>query len=164
MQDDANLSEKDGQYDADKKEYLTCILADQSFGIPVLQIQDVLSQQPVTKIPLCPTEIEGSLNLRGRIVTAVNLRRKLGLPPRQKGKKNMSIVVEHQDELYSLTVDAVGDVVSLPKGELEKNPANLEENIKSVSSGIYRMEKDLLVILDVSALIGTMLSASVQVA
>ena len=147
----------DNLYNVDRKEYLTFYLDGQAFGIPVLQIQDVLSQQPVTKIPLCSPEIEGSLNLRGRIVTAVNLRIKLDMNRRDTDKKNMSIVVEHSDELYSLTVDKVGEVVSLPDSDFEKNPVNIEDSLKALSSGIYRLEKDLLVILNVSGLIETLL-------
>lgn len=144
-------------YQSDKKEYLTCHVENQSFGIPVLQIQDILSQQRVTYVPLAPPEVEGSLNLRGRIVTAVNIRKKLGISPRGQCERSMSIVVEHKDDLYSLTVDSVGEVVSLPNSDFEKNPATLDKSLKSISSGIYRLKSDLLVILDVSNLIESLL-------
>ena len=92
------------------RDFLTITIANQLFGIPVLQVQDVLGSQKVTKIPLAPPEIAGALNLRGRIVTALDVRQKLGLEPRAKGEKNMSVVVEFHNELFSLVIDKVGDV------------------------------------------------------
>ncbi len=152
----------DTQYDVTQtnteelKEYLTLVVADQLFGIPVLQIQDVLGEQKVTKVPLARPEIAGSLNLRGRIVTAINLRTYLGIE-KQKDNKHMSIVVEHGDDLYSLMVDRVGDVMALPAKNLEKNPGTLGANLREVSAGIYRLEDQLLVILDVSSLMSNLI-------
>jgi purine-binding chemotaxis protein CheW len=122
----------------------------QMFGIPVLQVQDVLGEQRVTRIPLSPPEIAGSLNLRGRIVTAINLRRRLGLSELSGDKKSMSIVVEHHGELYSLIVDGVGEVLSLDDDDFEKTPATLDQSWRDVSSGIYRLKDKLLVVFDVS--------------
>lgn len=137
------------------KEFLTVIIADQRFGIPILQIQDVLRVENVTKTPLSPPEVAGSLNLRGRIVTAINVRRRLDMPPQADGKKNISVVVEHEHELYSLIIDQVDDVVKLKDRDFEKNPATLDALWRDVSLGIYRLENELLVILDVPKLLGT---------
>lgn len=134
-------------------DYLTVMIQDQIFGVPVLQVQDVLSHQKVTKVPLAPPEIEGSLNLRGRIVTAVNMRIRLGLQPAANDTKNMSVVVEHEDELYSLIIDEVGDVLELKEEDYEANPATLDPVWRDVSGGIYRLDKQLLVVLDVSKLL-----------
>ena len=90
-------------------DFVTMTIANQLFGIPVLQVQDVLGHQRITRIPLAPPEVAGSLNLRGRIVTAIDVRLRLGLPGRQKDKPEMSIVVDLRGELYSLIVDAVGE-------------------------------------------------------
>lgn len=135
------------------KEFLTMVVDSQMFGIPVLQVQDVLGEQRVTRVPLAPPEIAGSLNLRGRIVTAVNLRRRLKLPDLPAGQKTMSVVVDHHGELYSLIVDGVGEVLSLPDDDFEKTPATLDENWKQVATGIYRLRESLLVILDVSGML-----------
>ena len=141
---------------APQHDFLTITIADQTFGIPVLQVQDVLREQRVTRVPLAPPEVEGSLNLRGRIVTAINMRKRLGLPPRvkQPGEKDMSVVVEHDGELFSLLIDTVGDVLSLPRSEYQSNPATLDPVWLAVSSGIYRLERKLLVVLDVPKLLG----------
>ena len=136
------------------RDFLTVLINGQRFGIPVLQVQDVLSKQSVTNIPLAPPEVAGSLNLRGRIVTAIDVRKRLGLPPAEHGKsKDMSVVVEHHNELYSLVIDRVGDVMALKNEDFENNPATLEASWRDVSMGIYRLEGELLVVLDVPALL-----------
>ncbi len=138
---------------ASSKDYLTIEIAGQSFGIPVLQVQDVLREQAVTRIPLASSEVAGSLNLRGRIVTAIDVRRRLGLPDRKEDETNMSVVVEHNNELFSLIIDSVGDVLSLEDKNFEKNPGTLEPAWRDISTGIYQLEDDLLVIMDVSKLL-----------
>jgi purine-binding chemotaxis protein CheW len=134
-------------------DYVTMTIADQLFGIPVLQVQDVLGHQKITRIPLAPPEVAGSLNLRGRIVTAINVRMRLGLPVREKGKSGMSIVVDHRGELYSLMVDGVGEVLSLSSDKHERNPATMDARWRELSNGIYRLDQTLLVVLDVPKLL-----------
>jgi purine-binding chemotaxis protein CheW len=135
------------------KDFLTVLIADQSFCIPILQVQDVLRTLSVTQIPLSPPEVAGSLNLRGRIVTAINVRQRLSLPQSEDVGKNMSVVVEHDNELYSLIIDSVGDVMALKDKDFQSNPATLDSKWKDVSAGIYRLDDELLVILDVPRLL-----------
>lgn len=135
------------------KEFVTMTIADQLFGIPVLQVQDVLGHQRITRIPLAPPEVAGSLNLRGRIVTAIDVRLRLGLQARPKDKPGMSIVVDLRGELYSLMVDSVGEVLSLSNEDFERNPATLDPRWREVSLGIYRLNGQLMVVLDVSRLL-----------
>lgn len=135
------------------KEYLTIFVADQMFGIPILQVQDVLGDQRVTRVPLAPPEVAGSLNLRGRIVTAIDVRKRLSVKPAETIMKQLSVVVEHEHELYSLIIDRVGDVLSLPDDQFENNPGTLDPAWRDVSVGIYRLKKTLLVILDVPRLL-----------
>ena len=130
--------------------FVTMITAGQLFGIPVLQVQDVLGPQRITRVPLAPPEVAGSLNLRGRIVTAIDVRVRLGLPPRADNTEGMSVVVDHRGELYSLIVDKVGEVMSLPYSDHEKNPSTLDPCWRDVSDGIYRLKDGLLVELDVA--------------
>ncbi len=103
----------------------------------------------MTKVPLAAREVAGSLNLRGRVVTAINLRHRLQLPVLAEGTKTMYIVVNHKEELYSLIVDGVGEVLSLPDKGFEKTPATLTPSWRDLSLGIYRQKENLLVILDV---------------
>jgi len=135
------------------QDFVTMTIAEQLFGIPVLQVQDVLGHQRITRIPLAPPEVAGSLNLRGRIVTAIDVRLRLGLPPRPKNKPEMSIVVDLRGELYSLIVDSVGEVLSLSNEDFERNPATLDLRWREVSTGIYRLNNQLMVVLDVSRLL-----------
>src|SRR3546814_14258083 len=92
-------------------QFVSITIGKQSFGIPVLLVHDVLGPQRITRIPLAPKEVAGSLNLRGRIVTAIQVRRRLGLDPLPADAETMSVVVEHQGELYSLIVDGVGEEI-----------------------------------------------------
>ena len=138
---------------AGNAEFVTFIIEGQLFGIPVLGVQDVLAAHKITRIALAPPEIAGSLNLRGRIVTAFDVRRRLGLQPRGISEESMSIVVEHGGELYSLMVDSVGEVLALSADDYEKNPPTLAAGIRDYSAGIYRLDQQLLVVLDVDRLL-----------
>lgn len=135
------------------EEFVTFTIAGQLFGIPVLQVQDVLSSYQITPIPLAPPEIVGSLNLRGRVVTAIDVRLRLGLAARPKEAESMSIVAENQGELYSLMVDSVGEVLALSQSEYERNLPTLDAKFRTFSDGIYRLDKQLLVVLDVNRLL-----------
>ena len=135
------------------EEFVTFTIAGQLFGIPVLQIQDVLSSYQITPIPLAPPEIKGSLNLRGRVVTAVDVRLRLGLSARPREAESMSIVAENEGELYSLMVDSVGEVLALSQSAYERNLPTLDAKFRAFSDGIYRLDKELLVVLDVNRLL-----------
>lgn len=135
------------------REFVTMYIDRQLFGIPVLQVQDVLGPQKIARVPLAPKEVAGSLNLRGRIVTAIDVRTRLGLPNAQDISKNMSVVVDYGGEFYSLLVDQVGEVMSLPAGDYEKTPATLDERWKEISDGVYRLKDTLLIVLDVKRLL-----------
>lgn len=130
--------------------YVTMTIEDQLFGIPVMEVQDILGPQRITRVPLAPPEVLGSLNLRGRIVTAIDMRIRLALEKRQENETSMSIVVEHEDELYSLIVDKVGEVLSLSENDYEANPATLDPHWQDVANGVYRLKNSLLVVLNVA--------------
>jgi purine-binding chemotaxis protein CheW len=138
-------------------DYVTLMIAEQLFGIPVLQVQDVLGDTRITRIPLAPPEVAGALNLRGRIVTAIDVRKRLGLPPseRKGHDPQMSAVVEHGHELYSLMLDGVGEVLSLKDSDFEKNPATLDRVWLEISRGIFQLENELMVVIDVPQMLGT---------
>jgi purine-binding chemotaxis protein CheW len=132
---------------------VTLIVGGQLFGIPVLQVRDVLGAQRLTRIPLAPAEIAGSLNLRGRIVTAIDLRVRLGLAQTAEQDERMSVVVEHSGELYSLLVDTVGEVLTVDPARCEQNPGTLDSFWRDVSAGICKLDNNLLVVLDVDRLL-----------
>jgi purine-binding chemotaxis protein CheW len=138
---------------SDTEDFVTLMIADQVFGIPVMQVRDVLGPQRITRVPLAPPEVAGSLNLRGHIVTAVDVRTRLGLPKRDAGAPSMSIVVDHRGELYSLVVDSVGEVLSLSAADFERHPATIDPKWREVSVGVYRLESNLLIKLDIYRLL-----------
>jgi purine-binding chemotaxis protein CheW len=121
----------------------------QAFGIPVLQVQDVIAQTSINRVPLAPAEVAGSLNLRGRIVTAIDMRRRLGLAPLDEGKPRMAVGIESKGESYGLLIDAIGEVLKLSAASREDNPVNLDSRLARVSAGVHRLDGSLLVVLDV---------------
>jgi len=135
--------------DARTVEYITANVGDQLFGLPISAVQDVFMPDRLTRVPLAPPEIAGVLNLRGRIVTAVDLRARLGLPPREGDKLPMAAGVEYRGESYGLLIDNVGEVLRLPEADLEKNPVNLDQRLARMSAGVYRLDGQLMVVLDV---------------
>jgi purine-binding chemotaxis protein CheW len=137
----------------DHRDYVTMSIGSQMFGIPVLEVQDVLGPQQITRVPLAPPEVAGSLNLRGRIVTAIDVRLRLGMPGKEDGKPPMSVVVEYEGELYSLLVDSVGEVLSLNMKDYQRNPPTLNARLREFSNGIYRLNSALLVVLSVGSLL-----------
>jgi purine-binding chemotaxis protein CheW len=135
--------------DGAMQEYVTVIIHGQLFGLPINRVQDVFMLKDMTEVPLAIPEIAGVLNLRGRIVTAIDMRQRLGLPPRDRKETAMAVGIEYAKESFGLVIDRIGDVLNLPVDAFEPNPVNLSSRWKSVALGIYRLEKELLVILDV---------------
>lgn len=134
------------------KEFVTITIADQRFGIPVLSVQDVLTAQRLTRIPMAPPEVAGALNLRGRTVTAIDVRKRLALDPRDDSATWMNVVVEFEGEPYALMVDSVGDVLALSDDDYETNPITLDPVWREIADGLYRLEDGLMIVFDVSRL------------
>lgn len=133
--------------------YLTIRLDNQLLGLAVVHVRDVLTPRPITRVPLAPPEVRGVLNLRGRVVTVIDLRGRLGLPPRAPEDKYMFVVVEVRGELYSLEADRVGEVMHVPPAQTERPPANLDDHWKGFATGICTLEQELLVLVDVLKLL-----------
>src|SRR6201986_2246449 len=106
----------------EERVFVTLTVADQLCGVPVLGVRDILGEHAITRIPLAPREIAGSLNLRGRIVTAIDLRERLHSPAAPADQARMSVVAEQGGELYALLVDQVSEVMSLKASAFERNP------------------------------------------
>ncbi len=124
-------------------------VGDQTFGCPVLQVQDVITPTAINVAPLAPPEVAGSLNLRGRIVTAIDMRRRLGMAPRDKDEAFMCVIVERMGELYALLVDDVGDVLWLSPNSFEPTPVTLAPHWRSLCDGLYRLDGELLLALNI---------------
>jgi purine-binding chemotaxis protein CheW len=132
--------------------YVTATVGGELFGLPILRVQDVFTPDRITRVPLAPPEIAGVLNLRGRIVTLIDMRCRLGLGTRD-GEQPMAIGVESRGESYGLLIDGVGEVLKLDDASREPNPVNLDARLAGVSAGIYRLDGQLLVVVDVDRIL-----------
>ena len=131
------------------KEYVTAMIGGQLFGLSILRVQDVFLPERLTKVPLAPPEVAGVLNLRGRIVTLIDMRKSLGLEARAEPGQTMAIGVEWRGESYGLLIDSVGEVLKLDAAAREPNPINLDPRLARVSAGIHRLDGQLLMVVDV---------------
>jgi purine-binding chemotaxis protein CheW len=129
-------------------QFSTFFVADLFFGVDVLHVQEVLRSQQMTSVPQAPGVIEGLINLRGQIVTAIDMRRRLGLPQRAGGQAPMNIVVRTADGAVSLLVDEIGDVLDMDSATYERPPQNLDPAAKELIRGVYKLKNQLLLVLD----------------
>ena len=129
-------------------EYVTVWIGGELFGLPISRVQDVFAPERITRVPLAPPEIAGVLNLRGRIVTMIDMRRRLGMQARMDAGA-MAVGIELEGESYGLLIDAVGEVLQLGEDTREPNPVNLDRGLARVSSGVHRLDGQLLVALNV---------------
>ena len=130
-------------------EYVTALIGDQLFGLPISRVQDVFVPDRIARVPLAPPEIAGLLNLRGRIVTAIDMRSRLALPQADQSVRRMAVGIEYRGESYGLLIDSIGEVMKIPAHSREDNPINLDERLAHVSAGVHRLDGRLLMILDV---------------
>lgn len=140
------LVQKEASTDA-SQQYVTVRIGPQLFGLPIAMVHEVFSPEAITGVPLAPKAIAGLLNLRGRIVTMLDMRRLLGLAAADG--PSMAVGIEHQSEAFGLMIDNVGEVLSLDGAKHEPNPANLDARWAAVSSGVHRLSGELMLILNV---------------
>lgn len=141
---------------AESVQYVTVVIGGQLFGLPIERVHDVFVPESITRVPLSRPEIAGVLNLRGRIVTAIDMRKRLHLPPRSDGGNAMAVGIEHKGESYGLLIDNVGEVLTLATAGREANPVNLDMRWAQISGGVHRLNGQLMVILDVDRVLGGM--------
>jgi purine-binding chemotaxis protein CheW len=134
-------------------EYVTILVAGQLLGLPISRVHDVYLVNDITVVPLAPPEIAGLLNLRGRVVTAVSLRRRLGLNEAAGVERRMAIGLEHKGEAFGLLVDDVGEVLRFDPANLQPNPVHLDRRWAGLSQGVYQVDRRLLIILEVDAIL-----------
>jgi purine-binding chemotaxis protein CheW len=135
------------------REFVSFYLAGQHLGIPVEDVQEVLPSQPVASVPLAPKVVAGLLNLRGQIVTAISLRERLGISSQPGLAEGMNIVVSEHEELFSLQVDSVGDVIAVEEELFAPPPSTLESKWKECCSGVYRLKETLLIVMNLKAIL-----------
>src|SRR5262245_2972121 len=133
-------------------DFVTFEIGEQLFGVPIGDVQDVFKPQRLTPVPLSHPDVAGVLNLRGRIVTMIDCRQHLGLG-KSKYEGMMAVGVERGNESYGLLIDKIGDVLSLDPATLEANPVNLDPRWRAVSKGVYRLERRLLIVLNITTIL-----------
>lgn len=134
-------------------EFVTVTVAGQLLGLPISRVHDVFVVSEMTTVPLAPGEIAGLLNLRGRVVTAVSLRRRLGLEDSAGVERRMAVGLENQGEAYGLLVDEVGEVLKLDPDEMQPNPVHMDRGWVGLSQGVHQLHDKLLIVLDVDAVL-----------
>ena len=143
-------------------EYVTAMIGGQLFGLPIARVQDVFMPDRMTQVPLSSPDIAGILNLRGRIVTVIDMRCRLGVQKQKSEQPPMAIGIECRGESYGLLIDDIREVMKLPDSMREDNPINLDARLAQVSSGVIRLDSQLLVVLDIDRVL--QVSAQIQAA
>jgi purine-binding chemotaxis protein CheW len=133
---------------AHTSQFCTFYLDKLLFGVELKGVQEVIRSLDITKVPLAPGVVSGLMNLRGQIVTALDLRLRLELPPRPAGMRPMNVVVRSDDGAISLLVDEIGDVVEVDEDSFERPPETLRGTVRSVITGVHKLNDRLLLVLD----------------
>jgi len=130
-------------------EFVTVTIGNQLFGLPIHLVRDVFVPERLTPVPLAPSNVAGILNLRGRVTTVIELRSRLDLEMPRQSQPAMVVGIELTGECYGLLVDSVGEVMLLESSAREPNPANLDPRLARVAAGVYQIEGQLMIVLDV---------------
>jgi len=138
---------------AASQQFCTFFLDGHFFGTPVPQVQEVIQYQTMTRVPLAPEVVSGLINLRGQIVSAIDLRKRLGLKDRLDGQLPMNVVVHTNDGAVSLLVDEIGDVIEVEEEMLESPPETLQGFAREVVRGVYKLSGRLLLALDIERVV-----------
>ncbi|MGO9085793.1 MAG: chemotaxis protein CheW [Terriglobales bacterium] len=129
-------------------QFCTFFLGGQLFGVPVPQVQEVIGPHDMTPVPLAPEAVSGVINLRGQIVVAIDLRRRLQLARRAEGELPMNVVVRSLEGTVSLQVDEIGDVIEAEPATFEPPPETLHGPVRAMTLGVHKLEGSLLHVLD----------------
>jgi len=134
-------------------QYLTAYVNDHYIGVSIRNIQDVIGPQSITQIPRARDAIAGVLNLRGRIVTAIDMHKRLEEPCTHAKSASMGIIIESHDELFSLLVDHVEDVMTINFEDIEHVPPTLNPLWQSVCEGVYQMQGKIMILIDIERIL-----------
>jgi len=145
---------------AGKKQFSTFVVDQLLFGVGVEKVQEVIRYQEMTRVPLAPPVVKGLINLRGQIVTAFDLRRRLGLPERDADTLPMNVVVRHEDGAVSLLVDEIGDVLEVEQEAFEVPPGTLSGETRELIHGVYKLKDTLLIALDTDKMLNLVPTAA----
>lgn len=149
----------------DHQQFCTFFLDDRFFGVEVEKVQEVIRYQVVTPVPLASPVVRGLINLRGQIVTAIDLRRLLQVGDRTDDRQPINIVVHTRQGTFSLLVDRIGDVLDVEQSAFEHPPDTLEGIARELIQGTYKLQGRLLLTLNINKLFNpTLLNRSCETA
>lgn len=133
----------------ERQQFVTMTVAGKLLGLPILEVHDIVVPERITPVPLASPEVAGLINLRGRIVTAIDMRRVLHVPAADGGEgRRVGVTISYRGETYTLLVDSVGEVVELDADGFESNPPTLDPRWRHLSDGVFRLKDGLLVVLN----------------
>ena len=133
---------------AENTQFCTFYLGDLFFGVEVENVQEVFKYQEMTRVPLAPLVVRGLINLRGQIITAIDLRGRLGMDELPDGQKPMNVVVRTEEGVVSLLVDKIADVLEVSEDDFERPPDTIDKVTRELVLGVYKLENKLLLTLD----------------
>jgi purine-binding chemotaxis protein CheW len=133
---------------ASAQQFCTFFIDKNFFAVPVQRVQEVIRYQEMTQVPLVPAVIRGLINLRGQIVVAIDLRRRLGYPDRPAGQRPMNVVVRTDEETVSFLVDEIGDVIEVEEDCAEQPPETLRPEMRELLQSVYKLKDQLLLVLN----------------
>jgi purine-binding chemotaxis protein CheW len=146
--------------DKQPRQLCTFYLGGHFYGIDVVRVQEVIRYQEMTRVPLAPRDIRGLINLRGQIVTAVDMRRRLGLPERTGDALPMNVVIRSDEGAASLLVDEIGDVMEVTSASYDAVPQTVPQEARSLLRGVFKLENRLLLELDTDRIVSSTASAA----
>lgn len=155
----ALINLEDIKLNANSSYYTTIAIANHIFAIDVKYVRDVFFADKLTNIPLVPGEIHGALNLRGRVLVALNMRKILNLESHSLPSKIMSVVIEYKEELYSFVVDNVCEVIEFSANNIIDTKENIPENWHNITTGIFPDKNKLITILDIEGIINNLINS-----
>jgi len=132
---------------AGRKQFSTFLVDGLLFGVAVEKVQEVIRYQEMTRVPLAPAVVKGLINLRGQIVTAIDLRRRLGLRERPDSDLPMNVVIRHNDGAVSFLVDEIGDVLEVEEESFELAPGTVALEARELIQGVYKLKNTILIVL-----------------
>lgn len=136
------------------RQFCTFYIDGHYVGIDVVEVQEVIRYQEMTHVPLAASEVSGLINLRGQIVTALDLRRRFGMVDRPEGQLPMNVVVRTTEGSVSLLVDQIGDVLDVDDRTFERPPETLDPATRKLVSGAYKLDGELLLVLETEKVVG----------
>ncbi|MBN4056330.1 chemotaxis protein CheW [Rhodothermus sp. AH-315-K08] len=131
----------------ERKQYCTFYVDNLFFGIDVLKVQEIIRNQEMAPVPLAPPVISGLINLRGQVVTAMDLRQRLGLKPAEEGHLPLNVIINGEDTV-SFLVDEIGDVIQPELDSFELPPETIEGQVRAVISGVHKLDDRLMLVMD----------------